>query len=145
MEKVENLSHELEENMKEVLNSLLGVESKLIGILKKHNLDSRGFLEKFKDGDISIRIFTSGVGGYVALTYQGGQIPYTMSNLGCSFYIHNDINSPAHYIDSIEAIELSEKLPSYIEFFKETLQGLIIDSQKALHNTTQVLESIKEL
>ena len=48
MEKVENLSHELEGNMKEVLNSLLSVESKLIGILSKHNLDSRGFLEKFK-------------------------------------------------------------------------------------------------
>ena len=145
MEKVENLSHELEGNMKEVLNSLLSVESKLIGILSKHNLDSRGFLEKFKVENISIRIFTSNVGGCVALAYRGGQIPDTMSKLGRSFYIHNDFNSPSYYIDSIEALELSEKLPSYIEFFKETLQGLIIDSQKALHNTTQVMESIKEL
>ena len=93
MEKVENLSHELEGNMKEVLNSLLSVESKLIGILSKHNLDSRGFWRNSRL-KISALGYLLQMWGCVALAYRGGQIPDTMSKLGRSFYIHNDFNSP---------------------------------------------------
>ena len=75
MEKVESLAQKLEGNVEEVLNSLLDVESKLLDILRKHNLENRSILEKFDDEDICIRKFNSNIGGYIALTYQGGQIP----------------------------------------------------------------------
>jgi len=145
MEKVESLAQELEGSMEGVLNSLLDVESKLLDILKKHNLTSRGILERFEDEDISIQKFISNIGGYVALTFRGEQIPDTVSGLGQGFYIHNDFTLPACYVDAAEAMELADELPAYVEFFKETLQDLIVESKRVLENSTKSLRGIKEL
>lgn len=124
LKKIKEMAMETEGELKTLLASLQEVEDELIEALEKHHLTDLDTLELFNHKGISIQRFRSNVGGYIALCYKGGQIPPSIGWFGRSFYVHNDFNCPAHYLSVPEALELSEKLPEYLEFFKAKLQEL---------------------